>query len=105
MAAINALISAIAKRRVRNVRSARSGMESAINAVAEGDFGLSASQIRRIAQKLPPNHCAVAVLVENVWERRLRETAKKYRGAVTDQKLVTPEELTAQADRLMSASG
>jgi len=105
MAAINALISAIAKRRVRNVRSARSGMESAINAVAEGDFGLSASQIHRIAQKLPPNHCAVAVLVENVWERRLRETAKKYRGAVTDQKLVTPEELTAQADRLMSASG
>jgi hypothetical protein len=104
MAAVNTLISAIAKRRVKSARSARSGMESAINAVAEGDFGLPASQIRRIAQKLPANHSAVAVLVENVWERKLRETARKYRGAVVDQKLVTPEELAGEAIKLLSAS-
>jgi predicted double-glycine peptidase len=103
MAAINALITAIAKKRVKSARSARSGIERALSAVSEGDFGLPASQIRRIAQKLPSDHSAVIVLVENVWERKFKETAKKYRGAVIEQKLIAPEELAAEVGKLLSA--
>ena len=101
MTAINAVISVIAKRRVKSLRSYRSSIERAINAVGRGDFGLPTSQIRRIAQKLPPDHSAVIALVENVWERKFKETAKRYRGTVIGQKLVTPEELAAEAGNLL----
>jgi uncharacterized protein len=104
MAVINTLISSIAERRAKSTRSARSGIERALRAVAEGDFGLPASEILRIARKLPPDCSAVVVLVENVWERKLKETAKKYRGGVIDQKLFTPEELAAKASKLISPS-
>jgi len=100
MRAVNAVISAIAGRRTKRNASPRGRMERAIDAVSEGDFGLSAGDIRKIANKLPPNHSAIAVLVENVWERKLKEAAKKYAGTVVDQRLVTPEAVANAASKL-----
>jgi len=34
------------------------------------NFGLSVEELHRIADKLPPGHSAVIVLVENLWERK-----------------------------------
>ena len=103
MRAVNAVIAAIAGRGTKSVASRRGRMERAIDAVSEGDFGLSAGDIRKIANKLPPNHSAIAVLVENVWERKLKEAAKKYAGTVVDQRLVTPEAVAKAASRLAAA--
>ena len=100
MAAVNVLISEIARRRLGSPRSARSSAELAISAVAKGDFGLSVGHIRKIAQKLPPDHSAVAVLVENVWEKKFKKTAKKYEGTVIDQRLITAEALADEASKL-----
>ena len=103
MGAINAVISAIAGRGKKSVASRRARMDRAIDAVSEGDFGLSAGEIRKIAGKLPNNHSAVAVLVENVWERRLKDAAKKYAGTVVDQRLMTPEAVANAARKLAAA--
>jgi hypothetical protein len=100
MRAVNAVLSAIAGRGTKSVASPRGRMERAINAVSEGDFGLSAGDIRKLANKLPPNHSVIAVLVENVWERKLKEAAKKYAGTVVDQRLVTPEAVANAASKL-----
>jgi|RhiMetdeSRZDD1v2_1073273.scaffolds.fasta_scaffold629805_1 predicted double-glycine peptidase len=103
MRAVNAVISALAGRGRKSVASRRGRVERAIDAVSEGDFGLSAGEIRKIANKLPPNHSAIALLVENVWERKLKEAAKKYAGTVVDQRLVTPEAVANAASKLAAA--
>jgi hypothetical protein len=105
MGAINAVLSAIASRgtKKKSVASRRARMNRAIDAVAQGDFGLSAGEIRRIANKLPPNHSAVAVLVENVWERKFKEAAKNYAGTVVEQRLMTPEAMANAARKLSTA--
>ena len=35
---------------------------------------------KELAEKLPPNHSAVIAIVENVWERKLRDVAKRHGG-------------------------
>ena len=35
---------------------------------------------KELAEKLLPNHSAVIAIVENVWERKLRDVAKRYGG-------------------------
>src|SRR5262245_38338239 len=101
--AVNEVISAIASRGNKSAASRRARMDRAIDAVAEGDFGLSAGEIRRIADKLPANHSAVAVLVENVWERKFKDAAKQYSGKVVDQRLLTPEAVAKAASKLAAA--
>ena len=101
--AINAVVAAVTSRSIGSVKSRRSRIRSAIKAAAEGDFGLSARDIQRIAQKLPLDHSAIIALFENTWERRFKEVAKKHAGAVIAQRLVLPEAL-AKAAREFSPS-
>lgn len=89
VAATNALFAAIASQSLGGPETARSKVETALKAAATGDFGLSASDIKGVARKLPRDHSAVVVLVENVWERKLREAAEKYKGAIVSQRLVS----------------
>ena len=103
VAAINAVIAAITSRSVGSPKQARSKAEAAIRAAAAGDFGLSAGDIRRIAQKLPADHSAIIVLFENVWERRFRKVAKKYDGVVVGQRLISPQALAKAANELAAA--
>jgi predicted double-glycine peptidase len=100
VAATNALIAAITSRSLGGPELARSKMDAAVTAAAEGDFGLSASDIRALSRKLPRNHSAIAVLVENVWERRLKEVVAKHRGAIADQRLVSSAAVAKAAARL-----
>ena len=79
IAATNAVLAAIASRSVGRPEAARSKMETAIDAAAKGDFGLSLADIKRIAKKLPRDHSAIIILFENTWERRLKEVAAKLR--------------------------
>jgi len=100
MAEVNALIAAITSRSVGRPESARSAMESAIQASAEGDFGLSTANIQEIARKLPPDHSAIIALFENVWERKFKEAAKKFGGDVINQRLISPSALAKLAGAL-----
>ena len=85
---INALVAAIAGFGAGGADVARAKAESAVRASAEGDFGLSATDVERIAGKLPPDHSAVIVLFENLWERKFKEVARKYDGTVIDQRII-----------------
>lgn len=73
--------------------AARTAAESAARAAAEGDFGLSDQELHRIADKLPPEHSAIIVLFENLWERTFREVAAKYAGTVISQRLIGADQL------------
>ena len=57
---------------------------------------------QHLARKLPPDHSAIIGLFENVWERKLKEVAGKYAGAVTDQRLITPAALAKAASELVA---
>jgi predicted double-glycine peptidase len=101
--AINALVAAIASRSVP--RDARSKADAALKAAAAGDFGLPAQDLLRIAQKLPPCHSAIAVLFENLWERRFKEVAGRYDGWVSEQMLMPPQALAKAADVAAARAG
>jgi predicted double-glycine peptidase len=103
MVAVNALLAAITSRSVGGSEVIRSKMESAVKAAAAGDFGLSADDIRKIADKLPPDHSAIIGLFENVWERRFKEVAGRHAGEVINQRLITPEALARVASELIAA--
>lgn len=100
VAAINAVIAAITSRSVDSAELARSKAETAVKASAEGDFGLSAGDIQKIAQKIPPEHSSLIILFENVWERKFKEIAKKHNGTVVSQRLITPAALAKAAHDL-----
>jgi hypothetical protein len=74
-----------------------------IHQAATGDFGLSAGDIQK-KQTIPPGHSAIIVLFENVWERKFKDFAKKYGGAVADQRLISSAAL-ATAARDLGAAG
>jgi uncharacterized membrane protein len=97
VAAVNALIAAITSRSVGNPELARSKAEAAVSTAAEGDFGLSVGDIRKIAQKTPPEHSAIIILFENAWERKFNAIAKKHNGTVVSQRLITPAALAKAA--------
>ena len=104
IAAINAVIAGIASRSIGSPELARSKAEAAVRAAAEGDFGLSAGDIQRIAQKIPPEHSAIIILFENAWERKFKDVAKRHNGAIVGQRLISPEAL-AKAARDLAAAG
>ena len=41
--------------------------------------------MQEIARKLPPEHSAIIVLLENVWERKFKAVAQKHGGALVNQ--------------------
>jgi predicted double-glycine peptidase len=90
---INALIAAIAGFGAGGTDMAQAKAESAVRAAVEGDFGLSVTDVERIAGKLPPDHSAVIVLFENLWERKLKEIARKYDGTVIEQRIIPSDTL------------
>jgi len=83
ISAISALTAVIMARSLGSPELSLSAAEASIAAAEAGDFGLSAEDIHRIAERLPPDHSAIIVLCENVWERKFKEVAKRYKGAIT----------------------
>jgi hypothetical protein len=104
MAAINAVIAAIVSAGVSNPDTVRSRVQTAIREVAAGDFGLSALDIRRIGESLRPGTSALAVLIENVWERTLKQVTSRYSGTIKRQQLVSSETVVAAARNLAAES-
>ncbi len=100
VAATNAVLAAIANRSIGRPQATRSKMKSAIDAAAEGDFGLAAADIKRIGKKLPRDHSAIIILFENTWERRLKQVAAAHGGAMSAQRMITPEMLAAAVSRI-----
>jgi hypothetical protein len=85
---INVLVAALAGLELEGPDAVRAKAESAIEAAAEGDFGLAVTDIQKIAERLPNGHSAVVVFFENRWERKFKQIASKYSGAVIAQKIV-----------------
>ncbi|MFZ1294428.1 MAG: hypothetical protein WAR81_09490 [Pseudomonadales bacterium] len=100
---INALLAMIASRRAGAAESTADHIESAIRAAAAGDFGLTVDDIHSIAAKLLPDHTAIIVLFENVWERHFREVVHKYGGELRAQSFVSPGELVQLASEIRAA--
>jgi hypothetical protein len=103
-AEINAVITALTSRMVEqhDKPTTVAKVEAAVKAAAQGDFGLSADDLRTLGGKLTPGHSALVVLFENVWERKFREIGRKLGGTVIKQTLITAEDLD-QAAKEMSA--
>ena len=102
--AINVVLAVLADQSIGSPGAAGSRVETAIKAAAAGDFGLSAGDIREIARKLPPDHSAIIGVFENVWERQLKEVARKYAGAVINQRLVPSQVLVKAASDLAAGA-
>ena len=103
IASINAVLAAIVARSVGSPEYTRSKAEAAASEAAAGDFGLSAGDMQEIARKLPPEHSAIIVLFENVWERKFKAVAQKHGGALVNQRLITSEALAKAAGDLAAA--
>jgi predicted double-glycine peptidase len=102
--AVNVLLSMLADHSIDTPSASGSRVEAAIKAAAAGDFGLSSEDVEQIARKLPPDHSAIIGIFENVWERRLKEVAKKYAGEVIGQRLVSSQDVVKAVNELVAAS-
>jgi predicted double-glycine peptidase len=91
--AMNAAMAAITERGLGTSEKVASSVRAAIGTAAGGDFGLPVNEVTRLAEKLPANHSAVIAIFENVWERKLRETAQRFGGRVINQQSMTPEDV------------
>lgn len=90
---VNALISVLAGLSAASNGTAKAKAESAAQAAREGDFGLSVTDIKNITAKLPPDHSAVIVLFENVWEKIFKDTARKHNGSVINQRIIPSDSI------------
>lgn len=90
---INTVLAALAGLTGGDAGTARLAAASAARAAAEGDFGLSVPELKRIADRLPSEHSAIIILFENLWERNFRGVAAKYSGTVISQRLIAPDQL------------
>jgi predicted double-glycine peptidase len=78
----------------------RESAQAARQAAAEGDFGLSVAELKRIAEKLQPGDSAIIALFENLWERKFREIAAKHNGTVINQRLISSDMLVRLGQEL-----
>jgi predicted double-glycine peptidase len=101
VAEISVVLGALASRALGSPQGARAAAEQALEAVGAGDFGLSADYLGALAARLEPGRSVMVTLFENVWERRFREVARKYGGAVREQRLVDSGTVAAAARRLL----
>jgi uncharacterized membrane protein len=99
------VIAAITSCSVGNPELARSKAEAAVVAATHGDFGLSAGDMRKLAQKIQPNQSAIIILFENAWERKFKDVVKKHGGTIIAQKLLTSENLAKAARELADGAG
>jgi predicted double-glycine peptidase len=91
--AMSAAMAAMADCSLGSPEHARASALAAAKSAIEGDFGLPAETLKRIAEKLPANHSVVIGIFENVWERKLRDVAKRHGGRVTNQGLMSSEDI------------
>jgi hypothetical protein len=103
--ALNAVLAAAVSRGLANPDRILPNAEEAAKAAQQGDFGLTTDDIQQIARRIPPGHSAIAVLVENVWEREYRSIAAEHGGAITNQRLISPDALAESAHKLAAAAG
>jgi hypothetical protein len=90
---VNAVLAAVAAQTLGGSDLVDSKVRAAMTEAAKGDFGLSVADLHAIGEKLPPNHSAMIVLFENLWERRLKAVAAKYGGEVVKQRMILPDDV------------
>jgi predicted double-glycine peptidase len=102
---INAIVATLVGLRTRGHDDARRMAESAVQAAASGDFGLSPENLMRIGDLVPPDHSVILILFENLWERRFREAVKKYQGELIIQKAFVPEQIAKMGEEFAKGGG
>jgi predicted double-glycine peptidase len=91
VAGINAVLGRVAEQAVSGSLLVRSNTEAAVRVAAKTDFGLSTSDLNKIGDRLAPDSSAIVLMMENTWERRFKEVAGRYGGAVVNQKMITSD--------------
>jgi predicted double-glycine peptidase len=94
---MTAAMAAITDCSLGSPENAKASALAAAKSAIEGDFGLPAEALKRIAEKLPANHSVVIGIFENVWERKLREVAQRHGGRIVQQGLMSPEDIARAA--------
>lgn len=102
MTAVSAVMATITDAAFGPPGTVRSRVATAIEDAAAGDFGLSAADLRKLGESLRPSSSALAVLVENVWERKLKDIAKEFSGALTKSRLIGSEAIEEAVQKLSS---
>jgi hypothetical protein len=99
---VNAVLAAIAGLAGGATEEAVASAAAAVRE-AGADFGLSAAELHRIADKLPPGHSAAIVLVENLWEKKFREALGRHNGKLINQRWYGTDSLARLIARLAAS--
>lgn len=68
------------------------GAERGAERFAEHTFGLSKSDVRSLAQQVPPGKTLLLMLFEHRWALKLKDAADRANGAVMAEGIVRPEQ-------------
>lgn len=69
-------------------------------AVAEHDFGLTAEEVREVANRIPEGSSAIIVLFEHTWALKLKEYMLDSGGFLVAQGLIHPSALVSVGEEL-----
>ncbi|MGH2588704.1 MAG: DUF1269 domain-containing protein, partial [Dehalococcoidia bacterium] len=78
---------------IEGLRGAVAGAAMGAMAVAERDHGLSAEQLRDLAEQIPAGGAEAVLVIEHHWAARLREAVADAGGRLLAQALVGPDVL------------
>ncbi len=85
------------------VEGAEVGAVAGALAVAENDFGLTAEEVREVADRIPRGSSGVLVLFEHTWALRLKEYVVNAGGVLIAQGLLHPSALVEVGAELAAA--
>jgi uncharacterized membrane protein len=75
------------------MEGAEKGMEKGAERFAENTFGLSKSDVRSIAQRVPAGKTLLMILFEHRWALKLKQAADRANGIVLAEGIIRPEAL------------
>ena len=85
------------------VEGAEAGAERGAQKFAENTFGLSKSDVRSMAQRVPAGKTLVMIMFEHRWARGLKEAADRANGVVLAEGIVRPEALVKAGAEMAGA--
>lgn len=103
MMEFGAVVGALIGLGAAGIEGAEVGAAAGALSVAEHDFGLTADEVREVADRIPAGSSGVLVLFEHTWALRLKEYIMDSGGVLVAQGLIHPSALVDVGAELAAA--
>jgi predicted double-glycine peptidase len=80
--------------------TARTYAEIAGQRATEHTFGISESDLQKMAEELPPDRSVILLILEHLWAKKIKDILATQGGSVASQGMITPDMLIRWGEHL-----